>query len=113
MPCLTDTYNKLKDPTCEEPAIVELRRLHEAVDRAVLEAYGWSDITVPSYGTPVTGAEKEALQAFEDEIIDRLFVLNAERAEEERLAGTAKKGTKAGRARKKAAPTEQSEMDLD
>ncbi|HEX2224728.1 MAG TPA: type IIL restriction-modification enzyme MmeI [Thermoanaerobaculia bacterium] len=83
---LTATYNRLKDPACHDPRIEELRRLHEEMDRAVLAAYGWSDIPVPPYGTPTTDAERKALEAFEDEVIDRLFVLNAERAEEERKA---------------------------
>ena len=83
---LTATYNLLKDPTCHNPRIEELRRLHEAMDRAVLDAYGWFDIPVPPYGTPTTDAERRALEAFEDEVIDRLFLLNAQRAEEEKRA---------------------------
>jgi hypothetical protein len=80
---LTQTYNKLKDTDCNDARILELRRLHEAMDRAVLDAYGW-DIPVPPYGTPVTADERRALEQFEDEVIDRLFALNHERAEEER-----------------------------
>ncbi|MCP4550395.1 MAG: hypothetical protein GY835_28385, partial [bacterium] len=83
---LTKTYNHLKDPTCTDPPIVELRRLHEEMDRAVLEAYGW-DVDVPPYASPVTVGERRRLEAFEDEVIDRLFVLNAERAAEERALG--------------------------
>jgi hypothetical protein len=37
--------------------------------------------------SPVTEDEKRRLEAFEDEIIDRLFVLNGERAEQERVLG--------------------------
>jgi len=81
---LTVLYNQLKDPTCEDEEIVALRALHEEMDRAVLAAYGWSDITVPPYQEPVTRDEKRIRQAFSDEIIDRLFALNAERAAEER-----------------------------
>ena len=73
---LTKTYNALKDPNNTTPPILELRLLHEVVDRAVLSAYGWNDIEVPPYET--------RSQIFEDEVIDRLFVLNAARAEEER-----------------------------
>ena len=69
---LTQTYNRLKDPGCEEPAIVELRRLHEQLDAAVLAAYGWQDIEVPRFEADVPD--------FQDEIVDRLFVLNAERS---------------------------------
>jgi len=44
---LTKTYNALKDPDNDDPRILELRRLHEEMDRAVLDAYGWDDIPVP------------------------------------------------------------------
>jgi hypothetical protein len=81
---LTITYNRLKDPTCDDPRIVALRRLHEAMDRAVLDAYGWTDLEVPPYGTPVTADGERAAKRFEDEVIDRLFALNAERAAEEK-----------------------------
>jgi hypothetical protein len=46
---LTKTYNALKDPENNDPRILELRRLHEAMDRAVLDDYGWTDLTVPPY----------------------------------------------------------------
>lgn len=84
---LTKTYNALKDPTCTDPRILELRDLHIEMDRAVLAAYGWSDIEVPPYTDPVTPAEKHARQAFEDEVLDRLFAVNAERAAEEARMG--------------------------
>ncbi|MCU0685085.1 MAG: hypothetical protein MUF34_23050 [Polyangiaceae bacterium] len=92
---LTKTYNALKDPSCDEPRILELRRLHEDMDRAVLAAYGWSDIAVPPF-CALSDADRAALQAFEDEVIDRLYVLNEARArEEQRLGLTGKKGRKA------------------
>ena len=92
---LTKTYNALKDPTCEDPRILDLRTQHETMDRAVLAAYGWSDITVPPY-CPLSESDKEAVQVFEDEVIDRLYVLNAERAREEaRLGLGGKKRSKA------------------
>ena len=90
---LTITYNRLKDPDWNEPEILELRRLHEEMDRAVLDAYGWADISVPPY-CPVSDADKQALSRFEDEVIDRLFLLNAKRAEEEKLRGLASAGAK-------------------
>jgi len=100
---LTRTYNQLKDPDCTEPRIVELRRLHVEMDRAVLAAYGWDDIEVPPYTTPNIPDEEKTLEAFQDEVIDRLFVLNAERAKEERLAGASSKKTK-GKGKAKANP---------
>ncbi|MEI8257327.1 MAG: hypothetical protein WCJ30_16760, partial [Deltaproteobacteria bacterium] len=93
---LTTTYNRLKDPACADPRILEMRTLHEEMDRAVLDAYGWSDIAVPPFCI-ATEADKKALEAFENEVIDRLFALNAKRAEEEKLrglGGPAGKGSK-------------------
>jgi hypothetical protein len=85
---LTITYNRLKDPANTEPRILDLRRLHEEMDRAVLDAYGWTDIEVPPY-CPLGDDDKKKLERFEEEVIDRLFVLNAKRAEEEKLRGLA------------------------
>ena len=93
---LTKTYNALKDPEHDDPRIDELRALHVEMDHAVLAAYGpdWAKVEVPPFTTPATPAEKRALEAFEDEVVDRLFVLNAERAEEERIKGLTKNGKK-------------------
>jgi hypothetical protein len=41
---LTGTYNRFHDPDERSPEILELRRLHLAMDRAVLDAYGWTDL---------------------------------------------------------------------
>lgn len=83
---LTQTYNRLKDPVCDESRILMLRKLHEAMDRAVLDAYGWIDLTVPPY-CPRNAEEQCALEQFQDAVLDRLFVLNAERAAEEKRLG--------------------------
>jgi hypothetical protein len=77
---LTVTYNQLKEPGNHDRAIVALRRLHEEMDRAVLDAYGWSDIEVPPFATPTTVDEKAAFERFSDAVIDRLFALNTVRA---------------------------------
>ncbi|MCA9664087.1 MAG: N-6 DNA methylase [Myxococcales bacterium] len=105
---LTQTYNKLKDPDCHDDDIATLRALSIAMDRAVLAAYGWDDLEPPPFADPVSEDEKKARQAFEDEVIDRLFVLNAERAEQERALGIAPgqkkkaKGKKTSSKKKKA-----------
>ena len=57
---LTKTYNRFHDPYETSPDILQLRQLHAAMDRAVL-----------------------------DEVLARLLALNAERAEHERLMGVA------------------------
>ena len=41
---LTKTYNRFHDPDERDPDILKLRELHAAMDRAVLDAYGWTDI---------------------------------------------------------------------
>jgi hypothetical protein len=127
---LTDTYNDLKDPTVTDPALVHLRELHLAVDRAVIEAYGWQDVpvprtpgatgeaaretmplieAVPPYTGPTTNEEKRLHQRFEDAVIDQLFALNAVRAAEE-----ARQAPKAKGAAKKAPAknTKQGAFDL-
>jgi hypothetical protein len=83
---LTQTYNRLKDPKCDEGPILQLRELHEEMDRAVLESYGWTDLDVPPF-CPLIPAADRALAQFQDAVIDRLFALNAERANEERRLG--------------------------
>jgi hypothetical protein len=41
---LTDTYNRFHDPSERDPDLLKLRDLHQQMDRAVLNAYGWHDI---------------------------------------------------------------------
>ena len=69
---LTTTYNRLKDPSWDEADIRKLRTLHEAVDKAVLDEYGWGDLRVPPYCS-------EPSRAFEAEIVERLYALNRTR----------------------------------
>lgn len=105
---LTATYNLLKDARCDDVRVVELRRAHEELDRAVLDAYGWTDIRVPPFVEPMTQAERGAVETFGGAVLDRLFALNAERAEEERRRGVAgvkgKQGRAVARRKKKGAP---------
>ena len=105
---LTQTYNKLKDRDCDDGRVVELRRLHKAMDRAVLKAYGWADIDVPPY-CPMNAEEEDAVQKFNDDIIDHLYMLNAERAAEEERQGlnnkSAAKKTASKNSKRKANPT--------
>ena len=85
----TNPYNPLKAPAEHAPRILELRQLHEDMEGAVLPAYGWQDIPVPPF-YPKTAEDRAALTACEDEVIDRLYVLNAERAREEARLGLGK-----------------------
>lgn len=82
---LTSTYNRLRDPGCATPAAEELRQIHIVLDQAVLDSYGWHDIPVPAYTTPRNRSERERLEVFENEVIDRLFALNATRGSASQL----------------------------
>ena len=113
---LTQTYNRLKDPKCDDPRILHLRELHEAMDRAVLDAYGWAEIVAPQF-CPVNETGRRALEEFQDTVIDRLFVLNAQRAEEEKRLGAGKVGkanssNKRGSKRKEPPAVSQSQLSF-
>lgn len=41
---LTKLYNRFNSPNEDAPAIARLRELHDEMDRAVLNAYGWNEI---------------------------------------------------------------------
>ncbi|UCV27743.1 class I SAM-dependent DNA methyltransferase [Ferribacterium limneticum] len=89
---LTGMYNVLaklrsgepltaKDKAQHEAGLVAvLRQLHDELDTAVLEAYGWSDL-LPS---PASGREAGGEGTINtDALLDRLVALNAERSREE------------------------------
>ncbi len=112
----TDIYNRFHDPNETDPDILRLRELHDAMDRAVLDAYGWTNIRPTcEFLLDYEDEEDEETSSkrkkpwryrwpdeIRDEVLAKLLALNAERAEEERLAGEAaaketKKGTKKSR----------------
>lgn len=112
---LTQTYNRLKDPSCDDSRVLRLRALHEAMDRAVLDAYGWTDLQVPPF-CPMNADEQGALEQFNDAVIDRLFLLNAQRAEEERRLGGAtqpKKSVSRRKPKRTEEPATQSQLSFD
>jgi len=41
---LRTAQNRFHDPNEHSPGILKLRELHAAMDRAVLDAYGWTDL---------------------------------------------------------------------
>jgi hypothetical protein len=88
---LTSIYNRYHDPEERDPGIFRLRELHAQMDRAVLAAYGWSDIArdcmfVLDY--EVDDELSDRLKPYRyrwpdevrDEILGRLLDLNTERA---------------------------------
>ncbi len=112
---LTKTYNRFHDPDERSPDIIKLRELHAAMDRAVLDAYGWTDLNPTcEYLLDYEEDEDENESAgprrrkkpwryrwpddFRDKVLARLLELNRVRAEEERLSGAA---VEAGRTKAK------------
>ncbi|SCZ68354.1 class I SAM-dependent DNA methyltransferase [Thiohalomonas denitrificans] len=96
---LTGMYNVLeklragetltaKEKTIHQQGLVTLlRELHDELDRAVFEAYGWDDLADVLVGRPGATTplpDKPAEQAgAEEELLTRLVALNSERAAEE------------------------------
>ncbi len=95
---LTGMYNVLeklrageplnaKEKTIHDQGLVTiLQQLHDDLDAAVLEAYGWADLNrtagVSPASSPTSG--RDARAPFEQEILTRLVALNHERAAEEK-----------------------------
>ena len=93
---LTKTYNRFHDPDERDPDIIKLRELHAAMDRVVLDAYGWTDIQptcefILDYededdDEPGKASKKKKPWRYRwpdevrDEVLGRLLELNAERA---------------------------------
>ena len=98
---LTGMYNVLeklrsgetlsaKERVIHEHGLVSvLRQIHDDLDAAVLDAYGWSDLlpllrVAHGNDAPAEGQTRdEAKRAFDDAVLERLVALNAERAAEE------------------------------
>ena len=101
---LTKTYNRFHDPYEHSPAIVKLRNLHAAMDRAVLDAYSWTDIPTACDFFPLHPDDKEDPNPsarpkrkphryrwpdeIQNEVLARLLDLNTERADAEQKRRT-------------------------
>jgi hypothetical protein len=98
---LTKTYNRFHDPSERDPGVSKLRELHTAMDRAALDAYGWSDIQTgckflldyeideEEWGDKKKPYRYRWPDHVRDEVLARLLELNAERAREEARSGAA------------------------
>ena len=100
---LTKTYNRFHDPDEHASDTLKLRDLHAAMDRAVLDAYGWTDVQprcefILDYeddenDTPGQPSRRKKPWRYRwpdemrDEILGRLLELNAQRAKQEALVG--------------------------
>lgn len=112
---LTDTYNLVHSPDCHDKDIVALRHIHEEIDKATVEAYGWHDLLDDSTKTPPADPTHEALpldHGFHEtdqgtrytigllartEIIDRLRQLNHQAYADEVHLGLHKESEKQAR----------------
>jgi hypothetical protein len=109
---LTETYNRFHNPDERDPDILKLRQLHQQMDRAVLDAYGWTDIPtdcefILDYEEEEEGEESSKRQnkkpwryrwpkEIHDEVLARLLDLNLKRHQEETLGGKAAEGKAKG-----------------
>ncbi|AFZ43851.1 hypothetical protein PCC7418_1673 [Halothece sp. PCC 7418] len=120
---LTDTYNRFHNPDETDSDILQLRQLHDQLDQAVFNAYGWDDLT-PTCDFLLDYEEDDDTSnrkkpwryrwndEFQDEILARLLDLNKQRHEEEVLRGEKGKKTTKSRGRKKKQESSNS-LDLD
>jgi len=93
---LTKIYNRYHDHQDRVPETYLLRKLHNALDVTVLQAYGWNDLAdtaAPDFlseNTEPNHCYQDRLfwpEPFRDKVLARLLALNAERAAEERALG--------------------------
>jgi hypothetical protein len=95
---LTSICNRINDPNEDSADIKRLRELHAAMDRAVLDAYGWQDLQPVCEFLPEFDDEEEEDEGghpkkkkyryrwpdeIHDEVLARLLDLNRQRALEE------------------------------
>ena len=94
---LTKLSNRLNSPDDHSSEVIRLRELHAAMDKAVLDAYGWSDI-VPAYEFSGDYENEDGsagsvrlnfTEEVRDEILRRLLALHAERLKAEQAAAPA------------------------
>jgi hypothetical protein len=110
---LTATYNHFHSPEERDIEILRLRDLRTDMDRAVLEAYGWSDIPTPcdfildyEVNDEEWGDKKKPYRyrwpdEIRDEVLARLLELNVERVREDAISGAAATKTQGKRMRAK------------
>jgi hypothetical protein len=98
---LTKTYNRFHNPGEGNVDIVRLRELHVALDHAVSDAYGWSDLTLDHHHweTP-HGMRFTVSPLAKDKLLERLLDLNHQRYADEVAAGLHEKKSKKAPARK-------------
>jgi hypothetical protein len=78
---MTKVYNRVNDPADTSPDIVELRRLHRDLDRAVADSYGWHDLVLDyAHWETRWGMRYTLTDASSTAVLQRLLALNLERS---------------------------------
>ena len=84
-----DTLSDKERAIHEQGLVSVLRQLHDEIDAAVLDAYGWSDLLpllrIAHGNTPPAAdqSREDARRSFDEAVLERLVALNTERAAEE------------------------------
>ncbi|PZO78626.1 MAG: hypothetical protein DI632_06360 [Sphingomonas hengshuiensis] len=91
---MTPTYNRFHRRGDTAPDIERLRTLHDAIDRAVLAAYGWDDLAGQASAVFLGETDEDDHRyrgrlfwpaPFRAAVLGRLLLLNEERARQERM----------------------------
>ena len=105
---MTKTYSRFHDLYEADTRIAELRELHAAMDRAVLDAYGWTDIPTDckflldyEIDEATWGLKKKPYRyrwphSVRGEVLARLLALNADRAAPRPLERSRTRGAPSG-----------------
>ncbi len=133
VPADRSTLTLYATPAAALAAVQRLRALHATMDTAVLTAYGWTDLLLKcrceflldyededseSGAEEPTSRKKKKpwryrwLDEVRDEVLARLLKLNAERAEQEKIAGEAAVAQKPKKAKAKASKAGKSQLGL-
>ena len=97
---LLDFYNHMHDPASREPWVSDLRATLRLMDRAVIDAYGWSDLDLEhgfhklDYLPPKDCVRFTISPRARVEVLRRLSELNRERYEVEQSAQSKRKAAK-------------------
>jgi hypothetical protein len=99
---LTKLYNLVNDPeitNTSDSDVARIRTIHVELDKAVMDAYGWSDIPLDHGFYTYRQMERWTVSsAARVEILDRLLEENHRRAAEEAVATKLKRKVKRGNA---------------
>jgi hypothetical protein len=114
---LTSTYNRFHDPEEHDAEVLDLRERHAAMDRAILDAYGWTDIRTDceflldyeidegEWGDKRKPWRYRWPDEVREEVLARLLEVNGQRAAQEARSGAATADAPAAKASKASAGT--------